>query len=374
MEQVSDLADLTAAQLRQRLYDFTSRHARVIERAADAIMQASGDPAVRERALLWKLQAIPEVHRAAFKSDPLVGLIDTVVLCGQMLEFFRDGAGSELFGKHQHIAIEAYESLNRDIWRLSESITLSGDPATMRKMIAEYVTEHPIDDELFLRDSVEPLLAFVAKGRAGAGTVILGLGEVLDDLSKRLTIYTEHLPREARWQAELAAMRLMQNLPVEDALLAAESVAESHEQLAESHDLLAQSVASALDLIPAEHEAAYGELENLTQRTIGEINRQREDTIAALRLEREALVRAIEVQSELALQRVREERIATMGQLEQMLETTIDSSFDRSEDLADRLFFRVLILIVILAAMLLVVGIVFTRLLRQRPVDRSELT
>ena len=104
MEQAADLADLTAAQLRQQLYDFTSRHARVIERAADAIMQASGDAAVRERALLWKLQAIPEVNRAAFKSDPLVGLIDTVVLCGQMLEFFRDGAGLNLFGKHQNIA------------------------------------------------------------------------------------------------------------------------------------------------------------------------------------------------------------------------------------------------------------------------------
>ncbi len=91
MERASDLVDLTAAQLRQQLYDFTSRHARVIERAADAIMQASGDPAVRERALLWKLQAIPEVHRAAFRSEPLVGLIDTVTLCGQMLQFFRDG-------------------------------------------------------------------------------------------------------------------------------------------------------------------------------------------------------------------------------------------------------------------------------------------
>ncbi len=204
---------------------------------------------------------------------------------------------------------------------------------------------------------MEPLLA-VIRERAGATTVILGLGEVLDDLSKRLTIYTEHLPREARWQAELAAMRLTRDPPVADALLAAESLAGSHEQLAGSHERLAQSVASGLDLITAEHEVAFGELEDLTQRTI-----------AALRLEREALVRVIEVQSELALQRVHEERIATMGQLEQML----DYSFDRSEDLADRLFFRALILIVILAATLLVVAIAFMRLLRQRPAHRSEL-
>jgi hypothetical protein len=368
MKQTPNLVDLTSSQLRGQLYDFTTRYATVVEDAADSIMQAADDPAMREMALLWKIEAIPEVHRAAFKPDPLLGLIDTAVLCGQMLEFYRDGAGSNLFGEYQHIVIEASAWLNRDIWRLAESLSLSGDPARARKEIAEFVAEHPIDDMYFLRDSVESLLAVMKKGRSGgAGAVIGGINEAVDDLSRRLTIYAAHLPKEARWQAELAAIEMTQNPPVEDALLAAESLAESHESFA-------GSVASALDLITAEREAAFGELEDLTHRTIDEINRQREDTIAALRLEREALVRAIEAQTELALQRVQEERVATMSHLEQMLETTVDYSFDRSEDLADRLFLRVLILIVILAGTLLVVAILFMRLLRQRPARRSELT
>ncbi len=365
MEQLDNLVDMTSVQLRGQLYDFTSRYATVVEGAADAIMEATDDPVVREWALTWKLEAIPQVHRAAFKPDPLFGLIDTAVLCGQMLEFFRDGAGSDLFGDYQEIAIEAAEWLKSDVWRLAESITLSGDPARARGEIAEFVAEHPIGDLYFLRDSVEPLLATMVKRRShGAGAVIGGISEAVDDLSKRLTIYAAHLPKEARWQAEIAAIEMMQNPPVEDALLAVGSLAESHESFA-------GSVASALDLITAEREAAFGDLEDLTYRMIREVDRQREDTMAALRLEREALVRAIEAQTELALRQVQEERIATMSQLQKMVEATVESSFDRSEDLAERLFYRALILVVILAATLLVLAILFLRLLRQPGSSRS---
>jgi len=204
MEQAPDLVDITAMQLRQKVYDFADRFARVVESAADTIMRSSQDPDVRERALLWKLEAITEVHRAGFKTDPLAGLVDMAVLCGQMVAYFRHGAGSDLFGPHQPIAIEAAESLHHDIWLLAESLTLSGDPAAAREAIVEFVAAHPIRDQLFLRDSEAALWEEFQKGRkVGAGGIIGGINEALDDLSKRMTLYAAHLPREARWHAEL---------------------------------------------------------------------------------------------------------------------------------------------------------------------------
>lgn len=216
MEQSENLVDITSAQLRGQVYDFTSRYATVIEGAADRIIAETDDPTVRERALVWKLEAIPQVHRAAFKPDPLFGLIDTAVLCGQLVEFFTRGAGSDLFGDRQHIAVEAVEWLDREVWRLGESVTLSGDPSRTRREVAQFVAEHPIDDLYFLRDSVEPLLVTMQEarsGRGGTGTVIGGINETVDDLSKRLTIYAAHLPDEARWQAQLAALEMMQQPP-----------------------------------------------------------------------------------------------------------------------------------------------------------------
>jgi len=80
----------------------------------------------------------------------------------------------------------------------------------------------------------------------------------------------------------------------------------------------------------------------------------------------------MEAQTQIALQRLQEERVATMEQLERVLGTTVESSFDRATDLANRLFFRALILVIILAGTLLLVAILFMRLLRQRPARGSE--
>lgn len=364
MQQADNLIDMTSVQLRGQLYDFTSRYSTVVEGAADRIMEASDDPAVREWALTWKLESIPQVHRAAFKPDPLLGLIDTAVLCGQMVDFLTDGAGSHLFGDHQYIAIEAAEWLKRDVWRLAESLTLSGDPVRARREIAEFVAEHPIGDLYFLRDSVEPLLATLTQGTqgrsGGAGAVIGGINEAVDDLSKRITIYAAHLPNEARWQAELAAMQMSRHPPLEDSLRALESFAESHK-------LFAESVASALDLISAEREVAFDELEALSQRRIADVDEQRIESIAVLQSEREVLVQVIEAQTEMALQRISAERDETLDRLDKTIETTVESSFDHAGDLADRLFIRGLILVAILALALLVVGVLIARMLR-RPV------
>lgn len=361
MEQSDKLIDITSVQLRGQLYDFTSRYATVVERAADRIIEASDDPDVRQSALVWKVEAIPQAQQAAFKPDPLAGFFDTAVLCGQMLKFFTAGAGSNLFGDQQQIAIDSAEWLDRDIWRLAESLTLSGDLSSVRGEAAKFVAEHPIGNLYFLRDSVDPLLASLTKGRGGgAGAVIGGINEAVDDLSKRLTIYAAHLPNEARWQAQLAAYEMVKQPPLKDSL-------ETLESIAASHKVLADSVAAALDLVTAERGAALAELEALSERRIADINEQRVESIAVLQAERAIIVQALEAQMELALDRLSKERDETMDRLDRMVETTVQTSFDDAGDLADRLFIRGLILVAILALVLLVVGILIARTLRPRP-------
>jgi len=360
MEQSDNLIDITSVQLRGQLYDFTSRYTVIIGGAADRIIDESDDPVVRQWALTWKIKSIPEAHQAAFKPDPVSGFLDTAVLCGQMRSFFTEGGGSNLFGEQQYIAIEAAERVDRDIWSLAESLTLR-DPSLAREEVGEFVAEHPIDDIYFMRESINPLLATLSKGRdGGAGAVIGGLSESVDDLSKRLTIYAAHLPNEARWQAQLAALEMVKHPPMKDSLLALESFAESHK-------LFADSVAAALDLISEERELAFDELELLSQRRIDDVNHQRIESIAFLQAEREVVMQVIEAQMELALQRISKERDDTLDRLDQMIETTVASSFDHAGDLADRLFIRGLILVAILALVLLVVGVLIARMLRPRP-------
>ncbi len=323
-------------------------------------MEETNDSLIHERALLWKMEAISEVHRAAFRTDPLAGLLDTAVLCGQMRDYFRDGDGADLFGAWQPIAIEAADTLHQEVWRLGESLSLSGDPAVARQTVDDYVAANPIEGQLFLRESVEPLLMQVIDRRkAGASATLGSLNELTDDLSKRLTIYAQHLPREARWQAEYAALRLARSPEVEEARTALESAARSHE-------LFANSVAAALELVQEEREILLHELELLSSRRIDDVDRQRQETLAMLQSEREEVMRVLLTQTQEALATLRQERELTLSEVERMLEGTVSGSFDRVDDLADRLMVRILFMVGVASAALLLAAVVFGLLIRRR--------
>jgi hypothetical protein len=306
------------------------------------------------------MYAVPQVHIAAFHSDPLVALIDCAVLCGQLQEFVETGAGRGLFGEHQSIAIDAARQLNQDVWRLGESITASGDTAEPRQLIAEFVAENPIDDIVFLRQSVQPLLARMTKGRPqGAGAMIGGINETVLDLSDRLTIYAEHLPRQARWQAELVLRDTLEELNVSEALSNADSLADSFKRMADVAD-------STPELIANERATTLAIMEEMIGRSFEEVDEQRLATIEDLRLEREVLVHVVEQQTAKALSLIQQERAAAMQQAEQLALASIDTSFERLNELVDRLFFRSVILLAVLAVALIIGGIVVAALLRPR--------
>ena len=78
-------------------------------------------------------------------------------------------------------------------------------------------------------------------------------------------------------------------------------------------------------------------------------------------------MQVVEAQMDLALEGISKERDDTLNRLDQMIEVTVASSFDHAGDLADRLFIRGLILVAILGLVLLVTGVLISRMLRPRP-------
>ena len=97
--------------LREFGYRFTGR----VELSADEIISRSPDNEIKKQALIWKMYAIPAMIRSISINDPLASGIDSWILSVQMLQYFRDGYGKELFGEYQNIAITAspmYLSMN----------------------------------------------------------------------------------------------------------------------------------------------------------------------------------------------------------------------------------------------------------------------
>src|SRR5262245_26580075 len=75
MEQTGKVS-VSAAVLRVRVNDLVERAAGRIEMTADRISAETDDGALRRRALLLKMDAIPAVYTAGFRADPLAAAVD----------------------------------------------------------------------------------------------------------------------------------------------------------------------------------------------------------------------------------------------------------------------------------------------------------
>ena len=86
---------VSAAELRAAVNALADRFADQIEETADRIGAATPDPAIRRRALAFKIDAVPAVYTAAFRADPLAGVIDAWALAYQVDHYLKDGAGRD---------------------------------------------------------------------------------------------------------------------------------------------------------------------------------------------------------------------------------------------------------------------------------------
>ena len=83
---------------------------------------AETDPSIREAAVRWKINSIPAMQAAVFQLDPLAALADAWGLCAQMERFFATGAGKDLFGDSQRIAVQDSLTLSEEAAALARSV------------------------------------------------------------------------------------------------------------------------------------------------------------------------------------------------------------------------------------------------------------
>lgn len=86
---------VTPNQLRLRMRALVGPMTGQIEQAADQIIAATTDDAVKRAALRWKIEVVPALRRALFEADPFAAVIDTRVLFNQMADYFERGPGKE---------------------------------------------------------------------------------------------------------------------------------------------------------------------------------------------------------------------------------------------------------------------------------------
>jgi hypothetical protein len=348
----------------------------VIERTADEIIDQSTDPEVTRDAYLWKMNAIPASYAALFNSDPFVALLDVWAFNRQMDHYFRTGKGKESFGQWSPTALAAVEQLQGEVEKIIENVRASGDLPKAREGVELWAREHPIEDPIFTRYSAVVDFADVA---AKVGVSTLGsMGNLvydLDDLTAQLAVYFQHLPKQARWQAELA---------VSD-ILPADRIDYLLEQLTDANTSLTRGVLVAEGMPGLIHSEMGIALEALRRERIEamkSLDRQRLDTMRWASAERDSIMDEVRDEGfqlthsltedtkallETRIAQLLIERDLTLKEMEIIANRVVKNSLMESkQQIIDHFIFRIAQLLGAFLILCLIAGGIFLAVIRKR--------
>ncbi|RKH51063.1 chemotaxis protein [Corallococcus llansteffanensis] len=334
-------SDLDVGALRIRVRDLARRFSGLLEATADGLAASSDSPEMAQTMLRFKANSVPAMQGALFQPDPVAAIVDAWALLAQMEEVlprWAEHASPELRAE----ALRSLRDMESQVEALWREVSGSEDVSAARTRVHAWAAEHPLTAPLVARESTVPLLASVT---ATSGGSLLrraaGLVEGMTDITARVDLYAASLPRQARWQAELAAADAM-NAPILQSLMA---------ELSRTVDLLDRVggvAANSPALIARERMAVLEALDQERRLLQDYVTGERQAVLAGVGQERAVVVDAL-----------RAERVATLQQLDGLARGWVDHAFDRAVPLVDRVFQWLLALV----ALGLVGGLVLVTLL-----------
>jgi hypothetical protein len=333
LQHPSDVA-VNREQLRLRMRALIGPMTGRIESTANEIAAASTEPAVRQAALEWKIDAVPAMREALFQPDPSMALMDAWVLLYQMIDYFDHGPGKTRLGDASPVAEAACRTLEEQLTGVAASATVSGDVSKARDVVRRWAGDHPLTGTVAAR---EPVLSVAFRDEL-AGTLTVGesaaeIAITLDDLNRKIEVYSGQLLRQARWEVERQRDELIDELPIKEAMPLADRAVGSAEQLAAAIDRLApsvegaaDSVARAPDVIAAERRAAV-EMFAAESRLVTEFaQRERLSVLEYLTAERKATLEDLR-------KAIAGEQHALASEADRLSVRVVDQAMDRIERL-----------------------------------------
>lgn len=294
--QVHAESDISASseQARLRMRAMVHPMSSVLVASADQIIASTTDRGIRRAALLWKIEAVPALREALFLPNPLGALGDTWVLTFQMTDYFEKGPGAKALGDARGIAAGASRRLEAEVARVAASMTVSGDVSDVRQYARKWAADHPIAGSIAGRES---LLSDVTEREwARSFSVPEAVGNVMvmvDDLNRRVEIYSAQLVDQTRWQAELLAMNLADEYQLNEAAKMAGHAMDVLDRTIPAVERSLAVVERTPALVTAERQATIKAMSAELTRTMAFIQEERVLVLKQITAERTAAVRDV---------------------------------------------------------------------------------
>ncbi len=325
--------------------------------AADRIRAGTTDPEVFKNALVFKIDVVPTLYRASFRSDPLLSAADVIMLTAQLNDYVTEGNGRTLFGDRQAIMVDALRRMDGlvqlflDLYERPEDIGID-------ERIEQYAREHPIRGAITSRKTaIVPLTRELRASKMGAFKAVSSLVGSLDDLSDRLAIYAEQMPRQARWEAEIAILDMGLNAVDVDGII------EDMDTLGVAAERLTEFLDDVPVLVDEQVQSVLPEVATTLEEMNLEPIRDLFDELATDYVG--IALGSVSGERAAVLQAVAQEREIIMADAERLIIEATDRAFERVEAQIGALFTRLLPLA--LAGLLgpfvlgLLAGVVFAR-------------
>jgi len=286
---------VSAQQIRLRMRALVEPLGGAIVESADLISAGTTNREVRREALLWKLEGVPALREALFRPNPYAAIMDSWVLTWQMTDYFEKGSGKEALGSSAPIAVTTCQYLENQIQAVTASMMISGDVSDARQFAQAWAETHPIRHSIGSREStLSRVTEFQLKEKFSTQELAGNLLETLDDLARRVDIYSVQLLDQSRWQAELFALDMADNYQLERAMPLAEAAVQSATNAVEIMKRLEPAVHDSLtvaetapELISRERAAAIQAAQQEITRTLEFIQAERIATLQQVTKERE---------------------------------------------------------------------------------------
>jgi len=346
-------------QVRVWVYELTNRLAGQIELAANEIIETAEDRNVRRAALKWKASAVPALQRASFQPDPLVAWVDLWLFVIQMEDLMQTEYGRKTAGDLRMSVVETLKGMEDEI--LEFALDKGGKPleSGMYDFIHSYAAEHPIEASISTRPTVAAaVIDRMRSGNVGAFSAMGSLVEGFADLSDRLSIYAEQLPKQARWQAEILLWDAGLESGDIDALLADTA------RLGRAADRLVE-FSDELPVMIDEHvEELMPRIKELIESIDLAAFETSVDRVVTVQLA--IALDAVTREREEAVDILLKERLAAFDDAEQMANEVVDRSFERVEAIIDASLNRLIPLGAALMAGPFALGLLAGWVLRRR--------
>ena len=322
--------EISITEYKIRLREFGYRFAGRVELAADEIISNTSDNEIKKQALLWKIYAIPAMIRSLSINDPFAAGLDAWILSVQMLQYFEDGYGKDLLGEYQNIAITASKLIVSDIENVARETKVMNDISRGQEITKEWTNKNPLKNNRFLRISAIDTVAHIigSKGYDLGGSVE-SIAVSVYELKDQVTLYTNYLPKQIKWQAEYELYNFLGDSLIENSLNNIDRVVLSTERIS-------KMIEESPELVREIHLA-----------TLVEMDKQRLETLEMISQERIAVLEAVTMERIAILEQIHNERTESLDRIEEIASKTINQSSLFAADVIDKIFWRVLIILAI---------------------------